>query len=365
MALNAEQRDYLPDERRNMILNLLTQHEVVTVTQLATSLETTEITVRRDLNALARAGLLKRIRGGAMSIGTIKEPTPAGNAAIPGPDTPENTSIGVMVPEPSFFWPGIVNHMKHIAAESGISLTIRTCSYDENMHEERILQELADDPRVCGIIAAPNSHPHLGQHAWQWIETTTIPTVVLEREQPLLTTRYVDSVQTDHRRGVCKAVSHFLAHGHTHIGATFSQTPTSAIIQRSWQDIVEQTPRIECPFVLTGMMPYDTAGVKTIVETIIRSDITALLVHSDYLAIAIAQALENQGKRIPDDISLISIDGFATPSSRPLTVLRSDEEELAACAIHTLLSRIQSPDQPVHRMYLDPTLIDRGSVVQR
>ena len=110
---------------------------------------------------------------------------------------------------------------------------------------------------------------------------------------------------------------------------------------------------------------HDTAGVKTIVETIIRSDITALLVHSDYLAIAIAQALENQGKRIPDDISLISIDGFATPSSRPLTVLRSDEEELAACAIHTLLSRIQSPDQPVHRMYLDPTLIDRGSVVQR
>lgn len=166
MALNAEQRDYLPDERRNMILNLLTQHEVVTVTQLATSLETTEITVRRDLNALARAGLLKRIRGGAMSIGTIKEPAPAGNAAIPEPDTPENTSIGVMVPEPSFFWPGIVNHMKHIAAESGISLTIRTCSYDENMHEERILQELADAPRVCGIIAAPNSHPHLGQHAW-------------------------------------------------------------------------------------------------------------------------------------------------------------------------------------------------------
>ena len=194
MALNAEQRDYLPDERRNMILNLLTQHEVVTVTQLATSLETTEITVRRDLNALARAGLLKRIRGGAMSIGTIKEPAPAGNAAIPEPDTPENTSIGVMVPEPSFFWPGIVNHMKHIAAESGISLTIRTCSYDENMHEERILQELADAPRVCGIIAAPNSHPHLGQHAWQWIETTTIPTVVLEREQPLLTTRYVDSI---------------------------------------------------------------------------------------------------------------------------------------------------------------------------
>ena len=97
MALNAEQRDYLPDERRNMILNLLTQHEVVTVTQLATSLETTEITVRRDLNALARAGLLKRIRGGAMSIGTIKEPAPAGNAAIPEPDTPENTSIGASV----------------------------------------------------------------------------------------------------------------------------------------------------------------------------------------------------------------------------------------------------------------------------
>ncbi len=361
MTHTAVQRSYLPDERRNMILNLLTQREVITVTELATLLGTTEITVRRDLNTLANAGLLKRIRGGAMSIGVINEQTTDG--IISKED--KRASIGIMLPEPSFFWPGIIAHMQSIANESGISLIIRNCSYDENIHEERILQELADIPEVCGIITAPNSHPEFGQQTWRWIEQTDIPTVVIEREQPVLSSRYVDSVQTNHRCGVYKAAMHFLSHGHTRIGAAFSKTPTSHIIQRGWQNIVECSERIECPFTLTGMMPYDTAGVGEIVDTIIRSGVTAMLVHSDYLAIAIARALENRGKRVPENISLISIDGFATPSSRPLTVLRSNERELAECAFHTLINRIHMPDRTTRHILLDPALIDRGSVSQR
>ena len=87
-------------------------------------------------------------------------------------------------------------------------------------------------------------------------------------------------------------------------------------------------------------MPYDMHGVKEIADTIVSSEVTAVLVHSDYLAIAISQALEQRGKHVPEDISIISIDGFATPSSRPLTVLRSSAEDLAEVCIRTLVNRI-------------------------
>lgn len=90
-----------------------------------------------------------------------------------------------------------------------------------------------------------------------------------------------------------------------------------------------------------------------------------MLVHSDYLAIAIAQTLERRGKRVPDDISMISVDDFATPSSRPLTVLRSSDKDLAEAAINPLINRIQNPDSATRHIYVDPTLIDHGSVIDK
>ena len=379
-------RDYLPAERQDMILSLLTQQNVATVPELAQLLNTTEITVRRDLTVLANAGLLKRVRGGAMSVsvaaesssangstaGTssvVSDRTATGQPAIRtidgrlelGPDQP---AIGVMLPEPSFFWPGVINHMHDMVSRLGLRLITKESTYEEDIHEERILQDLADDPTVCGIIVAPNSHPEIGQRTWDWIEHTTMPTVVVERSQPVLGTCYVDSVRTNHHYGVRKAAVHFLEHGHTRVGAAFTDTPTSHQIITGWKRVVESTDRIECPFLIDGIQPYDTKGVDDIVKSILASKVTAMLVHSEYLAIAIAQALERQGKRVPQDISLVSADGFATPSSRPLTVLRSSDRDLAEAAIRTLIERIQNPDAATRHIFVDPMLIDRGSVVQ-
>ena len=68
MAKNEHQRpahrNLLPAERQNEILNLLTNHNVVTIPELAQKLDTSDITIRRDLASLSKAGLLKRVRGG-------------------------------------------------------------------------------------------------------------------------------------------------------------------------------------------------------------------------------------------------------------------------------------------------------------
>lgn len=382
-----KKRDLLPAERQDMILSLLTRQSVATVPELAKLLNTTEITVRRDLTVLSDAGLLKRIRGGAMSVSdaserpttspiagstvpnvTVSERTTAGNIAIHpavrtlelGAETP---SIGVMLPEPSFFWPGVIDHMRTIATRLGLRIITRESAYEPDVHEDEILTELASDPTMCGIICAPNSHPEASKRTWSWIEQSALPTVIIERDLPLLGSYYVDSVRTNHPYGVRKAAVHFLAHGHKHIGAAFTNTPTSELIQSGWRQVVEESNVIDCPFIFDNIQPYNTKGVNDIVDKILLSGVTAMLVHSDYLAIAIAQTLERRGRRVPDDVSLISVDGFATPSSRPLTVLRSSDKDLAEAAISTLIHRIQNPDSATRHIYVDPSLIDRGSVV--
>lgn len=58
---------YSPEERHQLILNLLNSRSKVMATELATQLGTTEATIRRDLRFLADEGLCKRIHGGALS----------------------------------------------------------------------------------------------------------------------------------------------------------------------------------------------------------------------------------------------------------------------------------------------------------
>ncbi|MGP8307677.1 DeoR/GlpR family DNA-binding transcription regulator [Vibrio sp. YIC-376] len=59
---------FSPEERHQLILNLLKSHNKVMATELAVQLGTTEATVRRDLRFLANEGLCKRIHGGALSL---------------------------------------------------------------------------------------------------------------------------------------------------------------------------------------------------------------------------------------------------------------------------------------------------------
>lgn len=354
-------RGYMPAERQDIILNLLTRRRSVTVAELADALGTTAITVRRDLAALARAGLLRRVRGGAMSLsGAIRPDEPAPDETA-RPRTPDNDpAIGVMTPEPSFFWPGVIDRLRDGAKARGMRLVVRESSYGD-AHERPLLRSLAEDGDVRGIICAPST-ADADRCAWDWIEAADVPVVIVERDQPAAPTRYADSVCTDHARGARRAATLFLAHGHTRVGAAFTRTPTSAAIRDGWSRAVAGAGGITCPFMLDPVAPYDAEGVERVARMTLESNVTALFVHSDYLAIAVARALERHGCRIPRDVSMISVDGFATASTRPLTVLRSPADELAETALELLDMRMRRPDAPARRVFVDPELIDRGSV---
>ena len=58
----------LTQERYEMILSILSERDAVTVAELSAELQTSESTIRRDLNNLAEAGKLNKVFGGATSI---------------------------------------------------------------------------------------------------------------------------------------------------------------------------------------------------------------------------------------------------------------------------------------------------------
>lgn len=63
----------LSEERFELILKILEENNTVTVTDLVNRLNTSESTIRRDLNYLDKNNKLKKIHGGAKSLKTVYE----------------------------------------------------------------------------------------------------------------------------------------------------------------------------------------------------------------------------------------------------------------------------------------------------
>ncbi|MDI3410528.1 DeoR family transcriptional regulator [Bacillus sonorensis] len=55
----------IKEERYRAILSMLDKNQTVEVAELAKQLDVTEMTIRRDLQALENEGLLVRVHGGA------------------------------------------------------------------------------------------------------------------------------------------------------------------------------------------------------------------------------------------------------------------------------------------------------------
>lgn len=91
---------------------------------------------------------------------------------------------------------------------------------------------------------------------------------------------------------------------------------------------------------------------------------TAFLVGGDFMAAGTISALQNHGLRVPQDVSVMSIDGFnlAAIQDVPLTAVHVPRDELGTEAVHMLQQRLMRPDAPVGTLLLNGTLTVRESV---
>ncbi len=91
---------------------------------------------------------------------------------------------------------------------------------------------------------------------------------------------------------------------------------------------------------------------------------TAFLVGSDFMAAGTINALRQRGLRVPQDVSVMSIDGFnlAAIEDVPLTAVHVPRDELGLEAVQTLQQRLIRPDAPVGSLLLYGQLAVRESV---
>ncbi|MFC7274470.1 LacI family DNA-binding transcriptional regulator [Paractinoplanes rhizophilus] len=327
-------------QRHERLLTELHARGAVRVRELARDLGVSELTIRRDIAALAARNLVNRVHGGA----TL--PSRSRPAGRPRAAATLGFTIGMVVPSLDFYWPPVIAGARAAAAALGVTLQLRGSSYEPD-EDRRQISRLVEAGEVRGLLLAPS----LDDDAMvEWIGGLPVPSVLVER-QPRRRHR-TDWVRSDHGLGLELAVQHLREHGHRRIALLASRgSPTSSYLRH---------PDLPSPVLLDDpphrMVHEVLAGCR-------GAGVTALIVHSDPHAIAVAQACAERGWRVPEDMALISYDDeVAHLGEPPLTAVRPPKNHVGRLAVELIVSRLLDGSQrPAQGVLVAPSLVVRQS----
>lgn len=111
---------------------------------------------------------------------------------------------------------------------------------------------------------------------------------------------------------------------------------------------------------------FDFAGGKIGMQKLLTTQKppSAVFCSSDTIAVGAYQAIQQQGLRIPQDISVIGYDDIELSQYLfpPLSTISQPKAELGKLAVELLLQRIKKPNEPYQILTLSPTLKLRKSI---
>ncbi|MFE6895371.1 substrate-binding domain-containing protein [Streptomyces sp. NPDC057717] len=360
-----EQPQLFALQRRERLMERLRLHGALRVRDVAEDLDVSELTIRRDIAALAERGLLTRVHGGATLPSSLgQEPAPVRRRR------PAATAftIGMVVPSLDFYWPHIVSGVRNAAAAHGVNVQLRGSSYDQ-AEDRRQIVRLTESGQVQGLLLAPNLEGPGRHEMIDWIGQLPVPVILVERQTPQWTPtpHQLEWVRSDHAVGLEMAVRHLHAQGHRRIGLVLSKgSPTSAHLAVGWHHACAELGLSDA-FLRRESVALDVPGHRRIIAGILDdcrgARITALIVHSDPDAISIVQYFAEQGVRIPDHMALVSYDDEVAHLADPaITSVRPSKAMVGRTAVEMMVARLQEGRRrPTQRSLILPELVIRSS----
>jgi DNA-binding LacI/PurR family transcriptional regulator len=202
---------------------------------------------------------------------------------------------------------------------------------------------------------------HEGDTLPRLVHELGIPAVVSARPSSPIAASYVD---VDQRLGARLAADRLLARGCRRL-ATISG-PLDIPAGQDRLDgfrtyLAEQghrgVPSVEGDFTRAG---GEECARRLLAE---HPDIDGLFVASDLMAEGALRAVQDLGRRVPEDIAVVGFDdsSAALECRPPLTTVRQPVEEMAAEMAEVLMAHIASPGRLPRSVTFQPTLVVRES----
>ena len=180
------------------------------------------------------------------------------------------------------------------------------------------------------------------------------------------------SVAIDNTAGAARATRYLLDLGHPtvhHLAGPGSWLDAQERID-GWCQALREAGAPE-PAMLTGDWS-SASGYEIGHQLAAAPDVTAVFCSNDHMALGLLRALSEQGRRVPEDISVVGFDDIpeAAYFLPPLTTVRQDFGELGRRALRLLLDRISRAQDdaaqgwPAPLVPVAPELVVRASAAR-
>ena len=175
------------------------------------------------------------------------------------------------------------------------------------------------------------------------------------------------SVSIDDRKEAYRAVEHLIERGHRRIAILLDSTRDSSIAELRYRGYCEALADHNIPLdekLVQETGDYEmSAAYEGTRQLLARTEFTAMFAIADSMAMAAMKALHDVGRRVPEDCSIVAIDGIpiSNYSIPTRTTLEQPREELGREAARILLAQIEG--RPCSRHILLPTQLRPGGSV--
>lgn len=263
----------------------------------------------------------------------------------------KSKTIGVLVPDITnpFFGQLLRGVEKVLYRENFVSMF---CNADLDEQKESDYLEELSRRGVDGFIIASSAISN--QAIMETLRKKDIPFIVLDQKKA---EGFSDAVLTDDFRGGKLAAQHLVELGHQKVAVVMPKKAPDNIQKRlaGFRKIFPEAKVINSELA--------KIGGRSAAAQIVGNDITGIFAVNDEIAFGLYLGLNEAGKRIPEDYSIIGYDNidmceYVTPQ---LTTIAQPVFELGQTTAELLLERIKEPEKEWEEKMLPVHLVNRQS----
>ena len=258
---------------------------------------------------------------------------------------PKSDSIGLVVRGVGNpFFTGVIRAIERAITDAGYTMVLHQIQSGED--EVRAGAELARSKRLQGLILLGGCFDYTPEQT----AALGIPFVCCTYTNSFGTLKKdaFSSVSIDDQREACRAVRFLTEQGHRKIAVLLDSLHDHSISQLRYmgycQALEESGIELD-PGLVEETVTFEMAdgylGMERLMER--RQDFTSVFVISDAMAVAAMKALHDHGKRVPEDCSVVAIDGIDMSAYMipTLTTLVQPQEEMGETAVKILVDMVE------------------------
>lgn len=276
----------------------------------------------------------------------------------------EANTIGVMVPDiTNSYFGEIIKGISEVAEAKDLNIIF--FNTDDNIQKEIRALKLLRDQRVKGVIMTPAfGEDEFNSEYLNALENIGVPLVLAAASVKYAK---LNGVFVDNIKGAFDAVNYLIKEGHTRIGiitGRLNSDPAFDRLNGYKKALAFNNIPINENYIFHGDYKLQTAYNITKEVLAMENGPTAMLVSSNMMTIGTIKAVYDEGKRIPEDLSVIGFDKLELLDVLGFGISYVDDSpvELGRAAANMLVEIAEAEEKKdVKEITISPSLVLKGS----